>query len=306
MWGRASSAARGNDRFTARRRLRRRRVFIALIFLSLLIIGGVLYVLQQNELRITRVQIFGADQSLSDIALAAMQGTYLGVIPRDSTFFFPASRIRTDIIALHPDIAAVSIFRSGLTGLSIRINDRAPIALWCGLTPTFIASTTEAHGSSEYCYVFDASGFIFAAQATSTDTINNFKLYAPLAPLETPAQARTGVSDTLSLTGRVGDIQEPLRATIAHADQLPATFDLARQLATFGSPVVSIIVRGDEVDDMLGSGTRVTYVLGNEKNAFTALMSARQNMNLADGSIEYVDLRFDGKVYLKKNGEAPK
>ena len=47
-------------------------------------------------------------------------------------------------------------------------------------------------------------------------------------------------------------------------------------------------------------GTRVTYVLGDEQNAFTALTSARDDLNLADGSLEYVDLRFDGKVYLKK------
>ncbi|MDP1759930.1 MAG: hypothetical protein Q8L01_00440, partial [Candidatus Woesebacteria bacterium] len=64
--------------------------------------------------------------------------------------------------------------------------------------------------------------------------------------------------------------------------------------------VTRVILRGDEVDDMLASGTRVTYVLGNEQNAFTSLVSARENLNLADGSIDYVDLRFDGKAYLKK------
>ena len=61
-----------------------------------------------------------------------------------------------------------------------------------------------------------------------------------------------------------------------------------------------IVLRGDEVNDYLESGTRVTYVLGNEENAFTALASSKDTLNFSDGSLEYVDLRFDGKVYLKR------
>ena len=128
------------------------------------------------------------------------------------------------------------------------------------------------------CYVFDSNGVIFSAVSTTTETINTFKLYATL----------------------VGETLEPLRATILHTEKLPAVFDFARQLATLGSPAVSVILRGDEVDDILTSGTRITYVLGREENAFTALVSARDSYNLSDGSVDYVDLRFDGKVYLKK------
>lgn len=267
-----SSAPRGSEGLAERRRLRRRRSFIAVVILLAILCAGIVYELRQSAFRISQVQIFGADQSFSAFATDEMQGYYLGVIPRDSTLFFPESRIRADIIAAHPDIAAVSIFRDGLTGLSIKVNDRTPVARWCGLAPTT--------GVDEYCYVFDVSGYIFAAAATSSQMMNRFALYAPLT----------------------GDTLEPLRATIARAEKLPATFDFARQLGTLGSQVTQVIIRGDEVDDMLTSGTRVTYVLGNEQNAFTALVSAQSNLNVADGSLEYVDLRFDGKVYLKKKG----
>jgi hypothetical protein len=283
MLGRTSSVGQGNERFTARRRQRRRRTAIALVLLSLLIVGGAVYALRQNALRISHVQIFGADQSLAEVAFAKLQGSYFGLIPRDSTFFYPARAIRADIIANRPDIAAVSFFRNGLTGLSIRISERVAIARWCGLAPT--------PDVAEYCYVFDASGFIFAADpgselpsGTSTPTINPQKLYDALAT----------------------STEEPLRSTLAHAEALPSAFDFARQLSTLGSPVTAILVRGDEVDDLLTSGTRVTYVLGHEETAFTALTSAKSTLNLADGSLEYVDLRFDGKVYLKKKNEAPK
>jgi hypothetical protein len=277
MSGRASSTERGSspggpgESLRTRRRKNRRRALVAFCIIFLLLCTGIVYELRQSAVRIAHIEVFNADQSFATIASHAMQGNYLGIIPRDSTFFFPAARIRADILAAYPDIAAVSLFRSGLTGLSIKIDTRVPIARWCGLAPS-------GAGIDEYCYIFDASGLIFDISATTTKTINSFTLYAPLE----------------------GATLEPLRATILHPEKLPAVFDFARQLDTFGSRVTHIVFRDDEVDDYLASGTRVTYVLGNEQNAFTALVSARTNFNLANGSIEYVDLRFDGKMYLKK------
>jgi len=220
--------------------------------------------------RISHIQIFGADESLSMYATQAMQGSYFSIIPRDSIFFFPEDRIRADILAAHPEIVAISIFRNNFSSISIKINNRVAIARWCGDEPR------SDLGSS--CYLLDAKGFIFGAAATTTQAINNFSLFAPL----------------------IGDTLEPLRATIIHSEKLPAAFDFARRLSTFDSPVSEIVLRDDEVDDYFASGTRITYLLGDEENAFTALFSAKVNFNLADSSVEYVDLRFDGKVYVKK------
>lgn len=265
-----SSAGRTSARLGPRRQRNRRRAYVALGVILVLLTAGIIYELNQPAVRVSSIIVYGADQSFADVALKAMQGRYLGLIPRDSIFFFPASSIRADIISLHPDIAAVSLFRNGFTGLTIKVNDRVPIARWCGLAPS--------EGVDEYCYIFDASGFIFAALATSTQTVNSFALYAPL----------------------VGETLEAFRATIAGAEKLPAVFDLARKLGTHGSPVARVVFRKDEVDDHLVSGTRVTYVLGNEENAYTALLSAGGGFNLKDGSVDYIDLRFDGKVYVKK------
>lgn len=286
MWERASSASRGSlpgrgVRLTERRRGRRRRGITIFFILLLLLLATTIYGLWQSSVRISRITVYGEDVTLAQYAKDAIQGSYFGVIPRNSTFFFPASRIRAAILADHPSIAAVSIFRNGFTELSIKPSTRVPIARWCGTSPETRFDLEDSDLRSNLvsnCYVFDAGGFIFAATATSTKTINTFTLYAPLD----------------------GDALEPLRATIAHAEKIPTIFDFARQLGTRGSPVNHIVIRDDEVDALLVSGARVTYVLGKEQSAFTALISANENFNLSDGSIEYVDLRFDGKVYLKR------
>ncbi|MCR4333884.1 MAG: hypothetical protein NUV60_02630 [Patescibacteria group bacterium] len=275
MLERAPSVPYGSARLAERRRIRRRRGIIAFTILFIFVIGAFVWGLQQSQVRISHVDVYSTEASIIEYAKSEMRGNYLGIIPRDSIFFFPASGIRADILSAHSDIAAVSISRTSLTSISIKTNDRIPIARWCGVAPTLVASSTK---SLKNCFVFDAGGLIFAAVASSTQTLNNFKLYAPLE----------------------GDPLEPLLATLARSEKLPSVFDFARQLDTFGSPTVYVVLRGDEVDDTLASGTRITYVLGHEQDAFTALVSARSDMNLTDGSIDYVDLRFDRKVYLKQ------
>lgn len=235
-----------------------------------------MYGLWRPQVRISHIVVYGADQSLADVATAAMQGSYLGIIPRNSTFFLSESSIRAPLLAAHQDIAAVSIFRNGFTGLTIKVDYRVPIARWCGASPSVqIASSTEAVLDVP-CYFFDASGFIYST-TTTAQPVNSFTVY-----------------------GSIENTQTAIGSILPNADKLPAAFDFARQLTQFDSPISSIAFREDEVDVFLESGTRVTYLLAHEQDAFTALVSAHSNFDLSDGSIEYVDLRFPGKVYLKR------
>lgn len=295
MSGKVSSAGRGSlpgqgKRLAARRRKHRHRALFALGILCLLLFGAIMYGLQQPGVRISRIEVFGADASLAMIAQTAMQGNYFGIIPRDSTFFFPASYIRAGIIAIHPDIAAISIFRNGLTSLSIKVDNRVPIARWCGSSPD-ATSDLVTRSLVANCYLFDASGFIYAT--TSADSTDSPQATQPVNPFI--------VYGSLILSdGSQTSLNAPIGSTLSDAEKLPATFDFARQLGILGSSVVSIVLHEGEVDDYLESGTRVIYVLGNERNAFTALVSARENLNLANGSLKYVDLRFNEKIYLKK------
>ncbi|HUQ30410.1 MAG TPA: hypothetical protein VM103_02720 [Candidatus Paceibacterota bacterium] len=235
--------------------------------------GGLIWLTNQPSVRVSTIRVSNGTEAFAEFARTAMQGKYLGLIPRDSIFFVPEHAIRVRILDTHPEIAAVSISRDGMTGILITPNVRVPVARWCGLKKTI-------ESVPEYCYFFDSSGFIYAAvdAASSTQPLNSFALYTSLE----------------------GATEEPLRATLKNTSALPQVFDFARQLLTLGSPVASITIHDDEVDCVLASGTRITYVRGREEKSFAALVSAKQNLNLTDGSLEYVDVRFDGKVYLKR------
>ena len=306
MSAKTLSVERGS--LTERRRRRRRRIALLYAIILFVFLGVLVWGLWQSPLRISHVQVFGSDAPISAYATEAMQGTYMGIIPRDSIIFFPERRIRADLLTEHPEIAAISIFRSGLTSISIKVDNRIPVARWCGSThDAVIQSSVSLDAESDVatsspiteapiipeCYFFDVNGFIYAPSVGSTSPMNPFIVYEAIAS-----------------EGKATDTAAPLGSTLPNSDKFPSAFDFARQLRTFGVSasdqdlsVAEIVIRDDEIDDYLTSGTRVTYLLGDEQNAFTALVSARDNFNLADGSVEYVDLRFSGKVYVKKKTE---
>lgn len=278
-----SSEKRGSERLphgraglAFRRRRNRRNFLIVLAGIGVVAVSGILFGLQQPAVRISRIDISGADTSLSAIAMEVLQGSFLGIIPRDSIIFFPSSDIRARMLAADTDIATVSIFRSGFNAITITVVNRVPIAKWCGekrVLPAAMSSTTT---ESEQCYIFDDSGYVFAT-TTNVPLVNTATLYAPFT-----------------------SSSSPLHSVLPQAEKLPAVFNFGRQVAGLGSAVTAIAIRDGEVDTFLTSGTRLTYVLGHEQNAYTALLSALPNMNIKDGSVQYVDLRFDGKVYVKK------
>lgn len=238
-----------------------------------------------NHPSVRIAEIRGVEESrFLEVAEREIAGSYLGLIPRNSIFFFPERTIRARILAESPEIAAVSIARSTFTSIKIQVSKRAPIARWCGLSKT-------PEPVDEYCYFFDASGFIYAAEDPVRDAVSNGAGVATTTP---PLHA-------FSIYGKLaGNTEEPLRATLEDAKHIPPALDFARELPRLGGKVETITFRGDEVDVLLQSGTRLTYVRGEEEKAFAALVSSKENIDLSDGSLEYVDLRFDGKVYLKR------
>ncbi len=302
---RLSSAARGSERLAARRRRLRRRALIALSIFALLSFGVLIYGFWQPAVRIARVDVQGADISLETIARDVIQGSYLGIIPRDSIFFFPASRIRAGILAARTNIAAISISRIGFSGISIKIDNRVPIARWCGSSSASMSSggsslkeaVPTVNGD---CYLFDASGFLYA---TATES---FLLKEGRSPAIASSNPDNTVTPFVLFSSLQTGVVPPIGATLTDANQLPAVFDFAREIGLSGPSVTTIVIRGDEVDFLLVSGSpRITYLLGDEQNAFTALVSAKAQLNLSDPTLQYVDVRFPGKLYLKR-AEPPK
>ncbi len=278
MSARISSGRRSS--LAERRRRARRRLTIALAILCVLLFALALYGIQKPSVRVSRVQVYGSPLPLEVIALEAMQGKYLGIIPRDSIFFYPEQAIRARIVERHGDIAGVSFFRNGTDGITLRITQRVPIARWCPAPVHTVGTSTSSSSALDTCWFFDDSGLLFAT-SSQVALVYPFIIHQPLAAAE------------------------PIRGQrLPHADRIPAALNFARQLDTFGATAVSISIEAPEATIVLKNSARIKYVLGKENEAYTALVSAKKQLALTAPTLDYVDLRFSGKVYKKMKDDS--
>jgi hypothetical protein len=244
--------------------------------LFVLLVGVVVFGLWQPQVRLSAVTAEETPDpsGITRIAKEKLTGTHY-IVPRDSFFFYPQEEIREAILDAYPSVSALTLRRTGFTELQISASSRSSAFLWCG-TPE------EASLATGECYDTDAEGFVFSLmQAKEEETGVMLRVYAAL--------------DAASSTDTY-----PLRAKVKGAEQLPDILRFARAVGSLGIPLRSVAIRGDEADLYSAGGTKITYVVGKEKEAGRIAESAFSALNFMDGSVEYVDLRFGGKAYVKR------
>jgi len=288
------------------RRNRRRRV-ARYVFLTILLLlaAGAFYLLWQPAFRIRSVSARGpGSDAAKQIAQADIVGTYFHIIPRNSVFFYPEKKVRAAILDAVPEAAAVSLQRDSFSSIQVTTVPREEAFLWCGTA----IDTPNPDG----CYDADVEGYIFkhadgtAAVRTGSSTASTTPQASTTAEPVSALPVK-GTHDQVrvfaGLTTDLADGQSPIRAHIVSAKYLSNALKFVDAMRTLGAPVSALAIRGDEADLWLNGPTRITYVLGLEKQAADIAASALPTLNLTNGTIQYVDLRFPGKAYVKKYGE---
>ncbi|MDB5194927.1 MAG: hypothetical protein JWO84_111 [Parcubacteria group bacterium] len=256
-----------------RRTLRRKRLAFLILAAVVLVLIVVEIVLWQPLLRVQTVKAEGLDAAgVETFVEKDLTGTRFFVIPKNSIFFIPQKSLRAHLLAAFPQIEAVSIAPIGLTTLKVAATERASVLWWCG---------TARDAAVAPCYETDAAGIVFAQvpaeEAAASSSM--LSLYAPLAqPIGTT----------------------PAGDSVASPALLPPLIQFVKAMRTLGADITAVAMRGDEADLYTRAGTRITYVLGREQQAAALATSAFPTLSLNDGSLLYVDLRFDSKVFFKK------
>ncbi len=260
-----------------RRRNRRKRLLLLAGAALLILLALIEIILWQSWLRVQTVQATGASaDAVQTFVKHDLEGARFFVLPKNSIFFIPEKDLRAHVLAAFPQLEAVSISPSGLTTLAVSSTERASIVWWCGTAPD---------SPVQPCYQADAGGLIFAQVTPEESQASSTMLYV-YAPL-TQALGTTPIGNSILGPARMAPMIQFVKA-----------------MRTLGADVVAVAIRGDEADLYTRAKTRITYVLGREQQAAGLATSAFPSLNLNDGSLLYIDLRFDSKVFFKKK-EAP-
>ncbi len=266
-----------------RRRKKRQTARYILLFVVFATVAGVFYALWQPFDRIQHIEVQGSDTDVvQQITLMSLAGTYWHIVPRNSIFFFPNAKIRAAVLDANPDLSAVSFSRTSFSSIEIRTTTRASAFIWCGTS----IDTPYQEGT---CFDADIEGLLFkladpSEVGTASSTTNHIHVFSVL-------------------DRDLAEGQSPIRAHVSYSSAIPQALKFVTSIQQLGVPVSSLALRGDEADLWLQGPTRITYVLGHEQEAAELAASSLPKLTLTDGSIQYVDLRFPGKVYIKKYGE---
>lgn len=232
-------------------------------------------------------------EGVEDIALDSLRGTRFLVLPKNSIFFLPQDDIREAVLAAYPSVQAVSITATGLDSLRIKTHVRTTSFTWCG---------ESVEQPAPVCYEADAEGLIFArAPGGEAEGIVTLAEVGSTTVATTSKKALPVDNGSLLVYGPLeGGDESLIRARVTYASALPGALKFVKAMRTLNADIVSVTLRGDEIDLHTKGDTRITYVIGREGDAATLAATSFPSLNVNDGSIEYIDLRFQNKVYLKR------
>jgi len=271
------------------RRQNKRKYWLkfAIVVLSVLVIfGTVIYILNLPNFRLQQIEVKGNQTvTTTDLELVTqrlLDGRYFWLIPRDSYLFWPKSLIRKEILDKYLRLKEVALSRSGAT-MQIAVTERKPRALWCPGDGRVVTTTAG-------CYFLDPDGLVFTlAPAFSSFSNNVF----------------------VSFLDKFGTTTEPLGQYYLTPTIFNTVLVFLNRIDSIGVAVSSLIVRPEGYYEIyLKSGTRLLVSDRQDLNkSFRVLKSIADDkiLNLEKVSrtpeLEYLDLRFDNKIYYKKRGE---
>src|SRR3989344_3437857 len=273
---------------------RRRRVFLnkALIYFCILSAALVLAVFlsRLSGLNIATIETEGNiivdSESIRAVAVRETSGKYLWLFPKTNVLFYPKGTIKQKLGSEYPRLGEIDLSVKSDGVLFISVTEREPLYTWCG--PARNASHSDAGGDTqqEICYFMDKEGYIFdEAPYFSGDVYFKFYGASGVVPLYPKSSyfAREYFAGLLTMKDAVSEMGlEPV------AFYLKEDGDAELYLAG-GKTQPQILLRADVDMEVLAQNLEVALDTEPLKTRFQKELS----------KLEYLDLRFENKVYSK-------
>lgn len=275
--GRGRIEVTSKERAQMRRR-RTRRHLIVIFILILAIFGAIVGLFHLKYARIQSVKIAGTEtlpeDSIQSLIKNNLAGAYFFLIPRDSVFFYPKQKIEQDVIDAYPQVQTFSISLSNLTTLSGTLSERHQVGVWC------------KEGGAD-CYFVDEGGFLYERAPQISGNVY-FTYSGDLSSGTSTAALRGSFLDPASFA------------------KLNAFLKTLKDQNLF-TPISFTKTAKDEGDLATSEGVVLRINVTTDSSVILAnLASALGGTSLQDPKVrsrlEYIDLRFENKMYYKLKG----
>ena len=157
-------------------RRQRTKEVVKIVLAALFFIGfiwSVSYVSGAPQVTVQHIIVSGNSVVTTDqvvgVTESAMRGNLLGLFSNANILWYPKNKILNSLKYSYSWIDTVSINRVDLNTIEIKIKERVPVAVWCGLSIS----------NPQPCRLVDGNGYVFA-QAPDFAGPAYLKLYGPL------------------------------------------------------------------------------------------------------------------------------
>jgi len=271
--------ALSRSRFSSSRLARRRRKTLIqktafLGVMALLIAAGAVWLSRAEEVTLSKVVVTGTSsataQALETFIRGELSGKYWHLFPKANALLFPRSSTEAAALSAFPRLSSVELRLKDFDFLQVAVIERSPAALWCG-----------REEKEPDCYYLDQEGFLFEK--------------APLFEGNVFIRVYGGNPETPEATGdhilTPGQFKELYSFVISLRD-----LGLAPVAAALGSEGDYTITLQGGAKMLMGADQDVAEVREN----LEALLSSDEFKNGKLDRLDYLDLRFGNKVYLKE------
>ena len=271
---------------------RRTRAFFSRTFFYFLGLAVVLalavYLSRLPGINIETVEVEGASivegENIKAVAQEKISGKYLWLIPKTNVLFYPKEKIVEALTSQYKRLGEINLSIKNNRVLVVAVTEHQPLYTWCGVDLSVILEDTE---KPHKCYFLDKDGYVFdEAPYFSGDVYFKFYGLQGVNP-ENP----TGSYFAQEYFQNLISFKQGLETLALE----PITFylkedgDAELYLSGTKNPKPKIFIRTDS--DM-------ENLTGNLEAALrTEPLKTRMEKEYA--KLEYLDLRFDNKVYSK-------
>jgi len=283
-------------KFRTQQARKRERIRVALKSTAILI-GTVLFgalLVYATHLDFLRFKLMTIDtdgvieqNTLASALSSTVEGKFYGLVPKDTVFRLSHQNIEQSLLEQFPRIESIDFVRSGLYDLYATAHERTPAALWCGdVVPTIAylkMSEIEDVSDSVWgtCYLLDKNGYIYArAPQYSGNVLPRY--YGSLEKAEPIAQQYLQEEDFVRwqrFNDMLTENNLPAHA-ILFVDEHDAEVYLVNGLKL-------LVPRDEDVEVVV-------------RRLFSLLDSGSVD---TEKEVEYVDLRFGNKAFVKYFGD---
>lgn len=232
----------------------------------------VYYVTRLNAFAIRDITVHGGEtislESVHDSIEQELQGNYFLVVPKRFTYLYPHDRMK-EVLEKYPRMYDIVISRTSRTSLDVAFKEYLPHALWC-----------MHEMPEEPCYFINSDGYAFSE--------------API--LVGGALVRHIVEGANEITS--GEVITP--------DKLAAIDHFIEQANTeLGFRITSLIYTtvGDIHFAINGGGEIYVASSKNFQTTFDnlrSIVSSPEFKHIEPGNFQYIDVRFDNKVFVNE------